>query len=230
MKHVLITGGSNGLGKVTAVKLVESGFSVTILSQDLETTKAAAEETGCNYVIADVADHNALQTAVKEAVHTAPIDILINNAGMWIQGELESNELENIKRVMEVNVLGVIYTTQAVITGMKERKRGRIINIMSQGGLYAKAERSVYTASKWALTGFTKTMQLELKPFNISVDAFYPGALKSPDEKDIFSKAGNKRDMSKALDMSHVADAIAYACKLPDGVRVTELGIESLSY
>lgn len=232
MKHVLITGGSDGLGKIMGQKLKEAGFTVTVLGKDEEKTKAAAEELGCSYVVADVSEHQQVRAAVEEAQKTnGPIDILINNAGIWIQDALEVNDPDRIKRVMEVNATGPIYCTQAVIPAMKERKSGRIINISSQGGLNAKAERSVYTASKWALTGFTKAMQMELKPFNIAVDGFYPGAMQHPmQQADIFAKAGNARDMSKALDGSIVADAIVYACKLPDGVRITEFGIESLSY
>lgn len=231
MKHVLITGGSSGLGKVTAKKLKDAGFSVTILGQNDEKTKSAAQELDCSYVVADVSDAQQAKEAIEEAINnTGPIDVLINNAAIWIQDALEDNNPDRIKRALEVNVLGAIYCTQAVVADMKQRKSGRIINIISQGGLYAKAERSVYTASKWALTGFTKAMQVELKPFNVSVDGFYPGALQSSMQPDIFSKAGNARDMSKALDQNVVADAIAYVCALPEGIRVSEFGVESLSY
>ena len=110
---------------------------------------------------------------------------------------------------------------------MKSRKVGKIINVISQGGLYAKSERSVYTASKWALTGFTKAMQAELKPFSVAVVGLYPGAIK---DTNIFKKAGNERDMSNALAPEVVADAIVYICGLPDGVNIPELGLENLAY
>jgi len=226
MKHVLITGGSDGLGKITAQKLKTAGFNVTILADNEDKTKAAATEVDCKYVIADVSNAGAVKQAIETAQKTAPIDILINNAGIWIQGELESNDPDRIHKVIEVNTLGPIYCTQSVIPGMKQRKAGRIINISSQGGLYAKAERGPYTTSKFGLTGFTKAMQAELKPFGIAVDGFYPGAM----ETTIFDKAGNKRDMSKAMDAAIVADALVYVCQLPDGIRVNEFGIESLRY
>lgn len=227
MKHVLVTGGSDGLGKITAAKLIKAGYKVTILAQDEANTNAAAEELGCNYVVADVADYKQVEQAVEKAKDTGRIDILINNAGIWIQGPLEENDPERIKKVLEVNSLGPINCTRAVVADMKIRKSGKIINIDSQGGLYAKAERSVYAASKFALTGFIKAMQAELKPFNVSMVGMFPGAMKNTG---IFTKAGNDRDMSKALDPEIVADAIVYVCNLSDGVNVTEFGIENLAY
>lgn len=227
MKHVLITGGSSGLGKVTAAKLIEAGYKVTILASREAHTKDAAGELGCDYVVADVADYRAVEQAVKEASAKSPIDILINNAGIWIQGPLEDNDPDKIKRVLEVNSLGPINCTRAVVADMKARKAGKIINIDSQGGLYGKAERSVYNSSKFALTGFIKAMQAELKPYNVSMIGMFPGSINNTK---IFASAGNDRDMSKALDPGLVADAIAYACGLPDGVNITEFGIENLAY
>lgn len=231
MKHVLITGGSDGLGKITARKLIETDFKVTILSRNTKKTEAAAKEIGCGFVVADVTDYKAVESAVQQAIKSnGPVDILINNAGIWIQDALEANDPAYIEQVIKVNSLGPIYCTRAVVSSMKDRKSGRIINISSQGGLYGKAERSVYTASKFALTGFTKAMQAELKPFNIAVDGFYPGAMNAPMDLSIFAKSGNVRDMSNGVDQAVVAEAIVFVCKLPDGIRITELGIESLAY
>lgn len=226
MKHIRITGGSDGLGKITAQKLRDAGFVVTILSHNEVKTKAAAKQLGCNYAVAEVIDYDQVEAAIKQVEQTAPIDILINNAGIWLQDALDTNDPARIKQVMEVNALGTIYCTQAVISAMKNRKNGRIINVISGAGLSAKAERAPYTASKWAVTGFTKCMQAELKPFGVAVDGFYPGAMDTP----LFGKAGNQRDMSRALDPGLAADALVYMCNQPDGVSITELGINALSY
>jgi short-subunit dehydrogenase len=109
---------------------------------------------------------------------------------------------------------------------MKARKNGRIINVISGAGQNGKAERATYGASKFAAAGFTKCMQLELKPCNVAVDGFYVGAMNTG----MFKKAGNGRDMSWALDPAVAADALAYLCKLPDGVSAPEFGVVSLSY
>ena len=109
---------------------------------------------------------------------------------------------------------------------MKTRGKGRIINVISQAGLNAKAERSVYNASKWAITGFTKSMQQELKPAHIAVTGFYPGALNTG----LFDKSGNSRDMSRALDPKQAAEMLAFLCNLPENVDVPEIGIQNLEY
>lgn len=227
MRHVLITGGSDGLGKATAKKLVDSGFKVTILSHDEQKTKAAADEIGCKFVVADVANAAEVTKAIENATsESGPIHTLINNAGVWIRGKLEENSDDEIKQALEINTLGTIYCTKAVVPSMKENKAGRIINVISQAGLYAKAERAVYNASKWALTGFTKSMQDELKPFNISVVGFYPGAMHTR----LFSKVGDMKDRAGAMEPQVAADALLYVCNLADGINIPELGIEDLRY
>lgn len=227
MKHILITGGSDGLGKVTAQKLVATGHTVTILSHNAEKTKTAATEIGCAYVVADVNDAAAVAKAVNQAVEqNGAIDTLINNAGVWILGPLETNTSQDIERAVAVNALGTIYCTHAVVPGMKRRGKGRIINVISQGGLYAKAERSVYTASKWAITGFTKCMQAELKPAKVSVTGFYPGAM----DTGLFAKVGDTKDRTGELSPAVAADALVYLCNVPDDVDVPEYGVQSLAY
>ena len=224
MKHILITGGSDGLGKITAKRLRTAGYEVTILAKDETKVAAVAKEIGCKYVTADVTDVNAVKDAIIKA---GPIDVLINNAGIWLQGPFDKNDLQQVRQVLEVNTLGVMFAAQAVLPDMKQRRHGRIINVISQAGLGAKAERAPYNASKWAVTGFTKSLQQELRPLGISVVGFYPGAL---DNEALFEKAGNPRDMSRGLDLHTAADALAYICGLPDGVNVPEFGIESLNY
>jgi NADP-dependent 3-hydroxy acid dehydrogenase YdfG len=226
-KHVLITGGSDGLGKITAEKLKAAGHNVTILSHSEEKTKAAAAELGCSYVVADVSDSEQVANAFAKAEgQNGSIDILINNAGVWLSGSLNQATPADIKRVIDVNTLGTIYCTQAVLRGMKQRKGGRIININSQAGIYAKAERTVYHASKWAVTGFTKALYQEVKPDGIAVVDFHPGAMATG----LFSKANDMKDRSEALDPEIAAGALVYLCNLPDSVEVPEFGIESTSY
>jgi NADP-dependent 3-hydroxy acid dehydrogenase YdfG len=224
MKHILITGGSDGLGKVMAQKLKDIGYKITILSKDETKTAKVAKEIGCDYVVADVSDYEAVKEAFEK---TGQVDILINNAGVWIQGVFDENDPELIKRTLEVNTLGTMYVSHVVIPSMKKRKQGRIINVISQAGFNTKEERVPYNASKWAITGFTKSLQNELKPFGISVVGFYPGALNN---EALFVKSGNPRPMDKAMDLGMTAEAIAYICGLPDDVNVPELGILSMNY
>lgn len=227
MKHVLITGGTDGIGKATARKLVQNNYKVTILGHNEEKAKAAAEEIKSNYVVADVTSNDQLEAAIKQAEQAnGPVDILINNAGVWLSEPLATSDPKVIQNVIDVNVLGAIYGARAVLPSMQSRKNGRIINVISQAGLRFSPERTVYHASKWAVTGFTKALQQEVRGDHISVVGFYPGAMNT----NFFAKAGDDKDRSKALDPEIAADTLVYICNLPDSVELLEYGVQSLEY
>lgn len=222
MKTILITGGSDGLGKAIAAKFAP-GNHVFILSPHEEKLAKTAKEIGCEYKVCDVRDFDQLQKVVAEI---GRVDCLINNAGLWIQDSLEGNNPKNIQEVMDVNALGTIYATKAVIPTMKHQKSGLIINIISQAGWYAKAERSVYTASKWAITGFTKAIQAELAPLGICVTGLYPGMLKT----DMFAKMGIEKDMSKGLDTEEVARTVEFILNAKKPTIFMEVGLKNMEY
>ena len=226
MKTILISGGSDGLGKALAQKLSPK-YTVIILANDAEKTQQTAKEIGCDFAIADVSDYKQVEKAVSEIIKKHKnIDYLVNNSGLWIEGMLEKNDSEQIKRVMDVNTTGTIFLTHAVLPHMKQKKKGRIINVISQAGLTAKAEKAVYYASKWALTGFTKSLDLELLPYNVSVVGFYPGPMKTS----FFEKAGIKKDQSEYLELDDVTRALEFIIETKDDVNIPELGVKPAWY
>lgn len=105
-----------------------------------------------------------------------------------------------------MNNLGVVLASKAVIPQMKKQKSGLIVNINSQGGFYAKAERAVYSAAKWGMTGFTKSLQSELAKYGIAVTGIYPGKMNTK----MFEKMGIQKDMADALDTKEVAKVIIF--------------------
>jgi NADP-dependent 3-hydroxy acid dehydrogenase YdfG len=220
MKTVLITGGSEGIGKAIATRLAPT-HRVIILATNEDTLRQTAQEVGCEYRICDVRDEQKIQETVAEI---GAIDCLINNAGLWIEGPLDQNDPERIRQVIDVNVLGVINSTKAVLTGMKARRSGRIVIMNSQAGLYAKPNYSVYNASKWALTGFAKALQSEVAEFDISVTSIHPGKVHTH----LFDKAGTPKDLSNALDPDEVAKAIEFTLNLDNTTVIPELGMKHL--
>ncbi len=224
-KVIVITGGSDGLGKETAAQLGVH-HTVVILSPNREKLAAAAKEIGCEYEVCDVADATQVAATFQSILLThGRIDCLINNAGAWIEGELDENAPDTIAHVVGVNTLGPIYATRAVIPAMKQQGHGLIINVITQSGLYAKPKRSVYIASKWAITGFTKSIQSELAPYGIRVSGIYPGKMNTP----MFGKLGITKDMSDALEKSEVAKAIAFLVETPNHVMIPEFGIKHIN-
>ncbi len=224
-KTILISGGSDGLGKAIATKLSPSN-QVIILSHNREKLVTVSKEIGCDFVEADVTDALSLGAAIDTVLKKyQKIDVLINNAGIWIQGSLEDNEVKQIQEVINVNTLGTILLTKSVLPSMKAAKGGRIINIISQDGLHAKENRSVYTASKWAITGFTHCLQNDLAGDKIGVTGIYPGLMKTG----LFEKQGADRDLSEALDPSEVASVVEYVINLLPNTLIPDIGIKNIN-
>lgn len=225
-KVVLITGGSDGLGKSVAKRLSDNNYRVIILSPTPDKLKTAAKELNCDYIVANVSDFSIMTLAVAEIIKKyGRLDCLVNNAGLWIEGELDNNNPEDIEKVIKVNNLGVLFASKAVIPQMKVQKSGLIININSQGGFYAKGERSVYSAAKWGITGFTKSLQSELAKYGIGVTGIYPGKMKTQ----MFEKMGIQKDMKDGLDPDEVAKVIEFLLNLNPLTVVPEIGIKYIT-
>lgn len=224
-KVIVITGGNSGLGKATA-KILTSVNQVVILGKNVKEVEKTAKELKCDGIICDITDAPQVKKAFSQIIEKyKKVDCLINCAGVWIKGPIEQNSPEEIKNTILVNTFGTILTINALVPQLKKQKYGRIINISSRAGLNAKPERSVYNASKWAVTGFTKCLQLELAPFNISVVGFYPGFFQT----DIFKKAGDhKNDFSMAMSVEKPAKALAYLVDIDEDLLINSFEMESL--
>ena len=181
-KTVLITGCSSGFGLLTAVRLAASGHVVWATMRDL-TCKAALENelTKRNTQAAirelDVTKPATIKNVVQEIQEThGRIDVLINNAGYGISGFFEDLSEEDIRRQMEVNFFGVQSVCREVIPFMRQRAKGKIINISSISGQVAVPCLSAYNASKWALEAFSESLYFELGLFGVCVVLVEPGS------------------------------------------------------
>lgn len=225
MKTIVITGGSDGLGK-TLTETLANENNVIILATNEEKMKLVAEENNCSYKICDVSNYGIVEKTISEIIDEySKIDVLINNAGLWIQEELEENDSNRIKSVIEVNLLGAINASKAVISSMKKNKDGLIININSQAGINHKAERVVYNASKWGMTGFSKSLQDEVAKYGIRVTDVMPGMMKT----DMFNKMNITKNMANGLDTKEVARLIQFIIDTPSDVMIPEVGIKNIN-
>jgi 3-oxoacyl-[acyl-carrier protein] reductase len=220
MKNILVTGGSDGLGKTIAKELSRDN-NVFIVSSNKNKLKETSNEIGCKYFACDVTDSNRVQEVVNAI---GKVDVLVNCAGLWIQDELDNNDYDRIRKVIEVNLLGVINCSKACIPFMKSNKSGLIININSQAGINHKAERAVYNASKWGVTGFSKSLEDEVKKYGIKVTDIMPGKMKT----EMFKKMNIEKSMDDGLDPKEVATLIRFIISLPDNVNITEVGIKNI--
>jgi short-subunit dehydrogenase len=221
MKTVVITGGSDGIGKALAEDL-SADYSVIILARNEEALKNIAQQTGSNWFVCDVKNGLKVKSVFEDIVaQHSRIDVVINNAGVVVNGPLEETPDEDIENVITTNTIGGIYVAKAALTAMKPQKSGRIINVISQAGLNTRANRSVYNASKWAMTGFTKALEEEAGNFGILVTGFYPGTTQT----EFFSKAG-LQIQGNALNVRDIVSAVRYILSAPDDVAIPELSIK----
>ena len=224
-KTIVITGGSDGLGK-TLTETFSKENNVIILATNEEKMKLVSENNNCSYKICDVSNYDIVEKTINEILKEYnKVDVLINNAGLWIQEELDVNDSNRIKEVIDVNLLGTINVSKAVIPSMKENKDGLIININSQAGINHKAERVVYNASKWGVTGFSKSLQDEVAKYGIRVSNVMPGMMKT----DMFNKLNIKKNMANGIDTKDVARLIKFIIDTPKEVMIPEVGIKNIN-
>ncbi len=179
MERVLITGGSQGIGRAIAGRAKRDGYDVTIFD------RVPPDDPGLGaFVAVDLADEPATAAALSAALATGPITRLINNVGMVRPALLENTSLDDFDAVIRLNVRVALQCTQALLPGMRAACFGRIVSVGSRAAL-GKELRTAYSASKAALVGLTRTWALELAPAGITVNLIAPG----PIETELWAKA-----------------------------------------
>lgn len=175
---VLITGASSGVGQATARLLSQGGYTVFGTSRNPASVNSSA---GIEMLSLDVRADDSAHACV-EAVHrrSGRLDVLINNAGYELAGALEELSLHEARDQFDTNFFGVVRMVNAVLPSMRRQKRGHIINVGSLSGLSAIPFLGIYSASKFALEGYTEALRHELQPFNIQVSLTQAGFLKTP--------------------------------------------------
>ncbi|MES2785359.1 MAG: SDR family oxidoreductase [Pseudomonadota bacterium] len=171
---VLVTGGSNGIGRATVRRLVEDGYQVFNLDM-VEPVEPIEHES---FVQGDLTDLPALRALLAEVTARQPITRLVNNAGIVRPASIDNATMTDLQAVMAVNLAGSIACVQALLPSMRAAHFGRIVNISSRAAL-GKTERVAYASIKAALHGLTRTLALELGKDGISVNAIGPGPIAS---------------------------------------------------
>lgn len=182
---VIVTGASKGIGKGIATVLAREGFTVGLMARSadlLAELQRAIEATGgrCICTACDLRDPDAVQRAVDLLFDRLDgVDALINNAGLVIRKDIFTVSLDEWRAMVDTNISGLFYTTRAVLPRMKAQGRGHIINISSISGRVPLLGGSAYAATKYAVTGFSESLMLEVRPYGIKVSAIYPGSVDS---------------------------------------------------
>ena len=191
-KTALITGASVGIGRAVALGLAERGAKLILLDNNFEKLKQVKEELKIhteNVLIydCDISDEKRVREVVADAVSKlGTIDILVNNAAIWrLNSPFLETPMEKWKALLDVNVMGTVYVTHAVLPHMIAQKYGRIINVASVAGVYGNQRMVPYSATKGAVISFTKALAKEMAPYGITVNATSPGTVSPADNEDI---------------------------------------------
>ena len=177
----LVTGGASGIGAATCRRLAGEGARVAVTDMNASGAgEVAAEVNGMPYEL-DVRDGDAIAAAVAAASdELGPIDILVNNAGYDEFGFFVNSDPDMWDRVLGVNLRGVIAVTHAVLPGMQERRRGRIVNVASEAGRVGSSGSGIYSAAKAGVIGFTKAVAREAARYGVTCNAVAPGPIETP--------------------------------------------------
>ncbi|MCI4445542.1 MAG: 3-oxoacyl-ACP reductase FabG [Candidatus Aminicenantes bacterium] len=210
-KKALVTGGSRGIGRATAILLAEAGADVAVHYQRnqiaAQEVKDLVEKIGqrCLPIKAEISDQQEVEHMVKEVIEQlGRIDILINNAGIWTYGEMGAMPQEIWRETMAVNLDGVYYVTNAVVPHMKKQGQGWIVNVASTAAVRGEAFHSHYAASKGALVSLTKSLAVELAPYNIRVNCVAPGWVDTDMCVEVFSDPEFKEKVRQSIPLKRI--------------------------
>jgi short-subunit dehydrogenase len=229
-KLLVVTGGTKGIGRAVIEKFLTQGFDIATCarnSDDLLMLKEALSPLGKIYTFkADVSDRSQVRNFVEfiQGLNRT-IDVLVNNAGYFIPGEIVSEPEGVLDKMMQANLFSAYHTTRGIVPVMKLNKSGHIFNICSIASIQAYANGGSYAITKFALLGFSKCLREELKKYGIRVTAVLPGATRTaswdgvdlPDER--FMKAEDVADMifaAHALSARSVVEEILIRPQLGD--------------
>jgi 3alpha(or 20beta)-hydroxysteroid dehydrogenase len=236
-KVAIITGAAGGIGAASARRFATEGAALLLTDADGEAARRLADELGGDtasraHDVTSEADWLAVSSAALE-LH-GRIDVLLNNAGVFLAAPLLDTSPEDFRRLLDVNALGVFLGMRAVAAAMCEQRAGSIVNVSSVAGLAGSPYLTAYAASKWAVRGMSKVVARELAPFGVRVNSLHPGQIdtdmnarqreKTPELVERLIRAVPLRRIGTP---EEVADAAVYlACEESTYVTGSELVID----
>lgn len=230
-KVAIITGGAQGMGESHARTFVKEGARVVISDILVDKGKALAEELGDDVVFVehDVTNADAWNNVIDKTESTfGPVDILVNNAGIDIMKDFVDFSEDELQKIFEVNLFSQFHGMQKILPSMKKAGGGSIVNISSDEGLRPTAGNSIYSASKFGVTGLTKAVAQEYAQYGIRVNSVHPGAIQTPgiepeNIKEVIENYLEKIPMKRIGKPEEVSNLVAFVasdnCSYSTGVE-----------
>lgn len=218
-KKAIITGGSRGLGKATALAFAKEGIDVAITGRNeksLQETVAELKALGVNatYALFNVGNYEEVHKGIKSIIADfGSVDILVNNAGIAAFGSLNDMKVDQWSEIIQTNVMGMYFVTKEVLPYLIEKNEGDIFNVASTAGLTGNANTSAYSASKFAVIGMSESLMKEVRKNNIRVCTLTPSTIAS--DMSIELGIANKNSEDSVLQPEDFAELIVAGLKLP---------------
>jgi NADP-dependent 3-hydroxy acid dehydrogenase YdfG len=233
-KVALVTGASSGIGEATAWALATRGIRVVVTARRSDRLDALVERIGqaggqAFALVTDVTDEQQVQTMIQRAHEQwGRLDILVNSAGLMLLGPIAGADTEDWRRMISLNLLGLLYATHAALPIMKAQGSGHIVNISSVAGRIARAGSGVYNATKWGVGALSEALRQECIQDHIRVTVVEPGVVETDLASHITYPAARETALRRIqeitpLQSEDVANAIVYAVTQPPHVNVNEI-------
>ena len=223
-KHIIVTGGSLGIGKETAKNLIKKGAIVLVTGRSQERLDRTFGDIECHTIAFDIGDTSNIEHNAKKCLDllNGQVDVLINNAGIGERKSIEELSIDSFMKVFNVNVFGLALFTKQMVPAMKNNNGGTIINIGSTASLKGYQTGSIYASSKFAVRCLTQCWQAELRPYNIRVCQINPSevttAFGSPDRIE-------RNEVHNKLTSKEISHAITSAIEMDDRGFINELNV-----
>ena len=218
-KKAIITGGSRGLGKATAIAFAKEGIDVAITGRHEKTLQETVTELQAfgikaTYAVFDVGNYDEVKNGIKKIIASiGAVDILVNNAGIAAFGSFNDMEASQWTEIIQTNVMGMYYVTKEVLPFLIEKNEGDIINVSSTAGLSGNPNTSAYSASKFAVIGMSESLMKEVRKNNIRVCTLTPSTIVS--DMTINLGIASKDSTETVLQPEDFAELIVAGLKLP---------------
>ncbi len=232
----VVTGASSGIGEATARRLAADGYAVVVAARRADRLEALAEEIRSAggealVVTGDIRDLAHCESIVAAAEDWGELDVVVANAGLGCSGPFEETPDEEIRRVLDVNVLGLMRVVKAAIPGLKRRRAGRLVLVGSVLSRFATPGTAVYTASKHAVAGFADSIRFDLEPYGVRVITIMPGYTKT-EFFDVMTRVGSESEgLAEKPPIYHTSEDVAnvIARRIERPVAEAVVGVANLA-